>query len=188
MRRITFAIVSTISAIVLLFSYKTSRGPEVVEAASNNTGGAQAGIVQPPAKPNPPQSTPPAGADPNTGQNQQNQPNQNQPNQGQNQQQNQGGQAQSRNVTVNGNAVQTEQGPVQVQVKISGGRIVDVAALQKPSGDQRHDEISAFSIPKLRSQALAAQSAQIDGVSGATATSGGYRQSLQSALDAANFG
>jgi uncharacterized protein with FMN-binding domain len=181
MRRITFAIVSTISAVVLLFSYKTSRGPEVVEAASTNTGGAQAGIVQPPAKPNPPQSTPPAGADPNTGQNQQNQ-GQNQQNQGQNQQN------QPQDVTVNGKAVQTEQGPVQVQVKIAGGRIVDIAALQKPSGDQRHDEISAFSIPKLRDQALAAQSAQIDGVSGATATSGGYRQSLQSALDAANFG
>jgi uncharacterized protein with FMN-binding domain len=185
MRRITFAIVSTISAVVLLFSYKTSRGPEVVETASTNTGGAQAGIVQPPAKPNPPQSTPPAGADPNTGQNQPNQ-SQNQPNQGQNQQ-NQG-QNKPQDVTVNGNAVQTEQGPVQVQVKIAGGRIVDVAALQKPSGDQRHDEISAFSIPQLRDQALAAQSAQIDGVSGATATSGGYRQSLQSALDAANFG
>jgi uncharacterized protein with FMN-binding domain len=185
MRRITFAIISTISAVVLLFSYKTSRGPVVAEAASNNTGGAQAGIVQQPGTQTPP-SKPPAGADPNAGQKKQ-QPNQGQ-NQGQNQSQNQGGQTQTRNVTVNGNAVQTEQGPVQVQVKIAGGRIVDITALQKPGGDQRHDEISAFSIPQLRDQALAAQSARIDGVSGATATSGGYRQSLQSALDAANFG
>jgi uncharacterized protein with FMN-binding domain len=177
MRRITFAIVSTISAIVLLFSYKTSRGPEVTDTAANVTGGAQAGIVQPPANPKLSQSPPPAGSDPNAGQNQgQQQPNQNQ------------GQAPKQNVTVNGTSVQTEQGPVQVQVKIAGGRIVDVAALQKPSGDQRHDEISAFSIPQLRDQAIAAQSARIDGVSGATATSGGYRRSLQSALDAANFG
>jgi len=184
MRRITFAIISTISAVVLLFSYKTSRGPVVAETASTTTGGAQAGIVQQPGT-QPPPSKPQAGADPNAGQKTQPKPGQNQPQQ---QGQNPGGPARTRDVTVNGNAVQTEQGPVQVQVKIGAGRIVDVTALQKPSGDQRHDEISAFSIPQLRDQAIAAQSARIDGVSGATATSGGYRQSLQSALDAANFG
>ncbi len=170
MRRITLAVVTTVSALVLLFSYKTSSGPEVVQVAQNNTGGAQAGIVQQPGNPTPSQSaSPQAGADPNTG----------------NQQQNQN---QQQDVTVNGQTAQTEQGPVQVQVTISGGKITQVTALQKPGGDQRHDEISAFSIPKLRAQALAAQSAAIDGVSGATATSGGYKQSLQSALDAANFG
>lgn len=164
MRRITFAVVSTIAAIVLLFSYRTSRVP--VETTAATAGGAQAGVVT-----GQQQAKPPAGASPD--------PTTSAPPQG--------GQQASKDVTVNGNAVQTEQGPVQVQVKISGGKIVDVTAIQRPSGDQRHDEISAFSIPKLRAQALAAQSAQIDGVSGATATSGGYKQSLQSALDAANF-
>jgi len=164
MRRITFAVVSTIAAIVLLFSYRTSRVP--VETTAATAGGAQAGVVT-----GQQQAKPPAGASPD--------PTASAPPQG--------GQQASKDVTVNGNAIQTEQGPVQVQVKISGGKIVDVTAIQRPSGDQRHDEISAFSIPKLRAQALAAQSAQIDGVSGATATSGGYKQSLQSALDAANF-
>jgi uncharacterized protein with FMN-binding domain len=170
MRRITFAVVSTIAAIVLLFSYRTSRVP--VETSAATTGGAQAGVVS-----GQQQTNPPAGASPD--------PTASSTPQGGQQTQQQGGQQASKDVTVNGNAVQTEQGPVQVQVKIAGGKIVDVAAIQKPSGDQRHDEISSFSLPKLRDQALAAQSAQIDGVSGATATSGGYKQS---ARDAANFG
>jgi uncharacterized protein with FMN-binding domain len=161
MRRITFAVMSTIAAVVLLFSYRTSLGP-VQSVAAPTTGGAPAGIVGG------------ASAPPNPNQQQQ-QPNQQQP-------------QTNAPVTVNGSTAQTEQGPVQVQVTINAGKIVDVKALQHPSGDQRHDEISAFSLPKLRAQAIAAQGSQIDGVSGATATSGGYRASLQAALDAANFG
>ncbi|MBO0870989.1 MAG: FMN-binding protein, partial [Micromonosporaceae bacterium] len=48
-------------------------------------------------------------------------------------------------------------------------------------------EINSYALPQLREQALSAQSAQIDGVSGATVTSDGYRSSLQSALDAVHF-
>jgi uncharacterized protein with FMN-binding domain len=91
-------------------------------------------------------------------------------------------------VTVNGTAVQTRWGPVQVQVKIASGKIGDVVVLMQPTGERRDVEINGYALPILKEQVLAAQSAQIDGVSGATVTSDGYRKSLQSALDAAHFG
>ena len=89
---------------------------------------------------------------------------------------------------VDGSVAQTRWGPVQVQVKISGGKIVDVTTLQVPNGNRRDDEINSSAVPRLRSEVLSAQSAQINTVSGATVTSDGYRQSLQAALDAAHFG
>ena len=79
----------------------------------------------------------------------------------------------------------TRYGDVQVQVTISGGAITDVTALQLPSGDGHSSRISEAVEPMLRSEALQAQSASIDLVSGATYTSTAYRESLQSALDAA---
>ncbi|MEV5081306.1 FMN-binding protein [Streptomyces sp. NPDC056159] len=87
--------------------------------------------------------------------------------------------------TVTGETMQTRWGPVQVRVTLAGGRITDVTALAQPSGNPRDREISGYAIPQLRREALAAQSASIDTVSGATYTSDGYRRSLQSALDAA---
>ncbi|MFE7208611.1 FMN-binding protein [Streptomyces sp. NPDC057611] len=87
--------------------------------------------------------------------------------------------------TVTGETVQTRWGPVQVRVTLVDGRITDVTALAQPSGNPRDREISGYAIPQLRREALAAQSASIDTVSGATYTSDGYRRSLQSALDAA---
>jgi uncharacterized protein with FMN-binding domain len=81
---------------------------------------------------------------------------------------------------------QTPFGPVQVQVTIAGGKITDVVALQLPSGQGHSAAIAAYAAPILRSEALTAQSAQIDLVSGATYTSQGYASSLQAALDAAH--
>lgn len=92
------------------------------------------------------------------------------------------------NGTVAGPVVQTRFGPVQVQVTIAGGKISDVTALQLPSDRQRSAEISGIVGPMLQSEALAAQSAQIDLISGATYTSDAYAQSLQSALDQAAHG
>jgi uncharacterized protein with FMN-binding domain len=74
-------------------------------------------------------------------------------------------------------------GDVQVRITSSGGRITQVTAVRLPSGDGRSQEISSFAGPQLAQQALAAQSANIDGVSGATYTSESYRASLQSAID-----
>jgi uncharacterized protein with FMN-binding domain len=87
--------------------------------------------------------------------------------------------------TVAGQVVSTRYGDVQVQVTISGGAITDLTALELPSGDGHSSRISEAVGPMLRSEALQAQSATIDLVSGATYTSTAYRESLQSALDAA---
>ena len=84
-----------------------------------------------------------------------------------------------------GQAVQTPFGTVQVQVTIQNGSITDVQALQMPGGGGHTDQVTAYAGPRLRSEALSAQSAQIDTISGATYTSQGYIQSLQSALSQA---
>lgn len=88
-------------------------------------------------------------------------------------------------VTATGPSVATRYGPVQVQVVMTGGRISSATALQLPSGDRRSQQISDRSGPALGQEAVQAQSAQIDSISGATYTSRGYQRSLQAALDAA---
>lgn len=90
-------------------------------------------------------------------------------------------------VEVDGPVVDTRYGPVQVAVVAADGVLVDVVALQLPSGDRESDQINAYAAPRLREMALAAQSAQIDVVSGATFTSRAYAESLQGALDAAGM-
>ncbi|MFG2513696.1 FMN-binding protein [Streptomyces sp. NPDC048584] len=92
------------------------------------------------------------------------------------------GSAQARTVT--GDVAQTQYGPVQVRVTVSGGKITKAEAVQTPKGGQS-DQVTANAVPKLNQAAVAAGDAEIDAVSGATYTSAGYRQSLQSALDKA---
>jgi uncharacterized protein with FMN-binding domain len=87
-------------------------------------------------------------------------------------------QAQAR--TVSGPAVNTSEGTVQVQVTFQGTKITDVKALRAPNSNP-----TRMALPLLRQSALQAQSADIDTVSGATATSEGYKQSLQAAIDGA---
>ncbi|MEV8543898.1 FMN-binding protein [Streptomyces sp. NPDC051572] len=89
--------------------------------------------------------------------------------------------------TVTGDTVQTQWGPVQVKITVKSGKITDVTAVQSPSDNPRDQEINSYALPELRREVLAAQSASIDTVSGATYTSDGYRQSLQSALDSAGL-
>ncbi|MGW3570686.1 FMN-binding protein [Streptomyces sp. NPDC000941] len=74
---------------------------------------------------------------------------------------------------------------MQLAVTFSKGKITAVKALQTPSGDGRSQQIASYAVPQLTSETLSAQNAQIDAVSGATYTSEGYVQSLQSALDKA---
>jgi uncharacterized protein with FMN-binding domain len=90
-------------------------------------------------------------------------------------------------LVVNGSSEGTRYGPVQVRIKLRAHRLVAVDALAYPSGGRRDQEISSFALPQLQQEAIAAQSAHIDTVSGATFTSDGYRRSLQAALDAAHF-
>ncbi|RJT86091.1 FMN-binding protein, partial [Cryobacterium melibiosiphilum] len=89
--------------------------------------------------------------------------------------------------TFTGSAVGTRFGNVQVSVTIAGGSITDVTALQLTADDRKSVQISARAEPILRSEVLNAQSASVQNVSGATYTTNGYLQSLQSALDAAGF-
>ncbi|MGX1129367.1 uncharacterized protein with FMN-binding domain [Streptomyces glaucescens] len=84
--------------------------------------------------------------------------------------------------TVTGAAAQTQYGPVQVRVTVTGGRVTGADAVQAPGGG-RSSEITADAVPRLNQAAVAAGTADIDAVSGATYTSAGYKQSLQSALD-----
>lgn len=88
--------------------------------------------------------------------------------------------------TYKGSVASTRFGNVQVQVTIAAGAITDISALQLPSRDGRSVQIAQIAEPILHDEALTAQSAQIDTVSGATYTSQGYEKSLQSALDAAH--
>ena len=84
-----------------------------------------------------------------------------------------------------GQAVRTRYGTVQVQVTVAGATISNVAFVQLTATDSRSQQINANAGPILLQQTLSAQSARIDGVSGATYTTQGYEQSLQSALDQA---
>jgi uncharacterized protein with FMN-binding domain len=178
MRRITMWVVSTVAALVLLFSYRTSTGgtstaanvpanaPGVVSGPSLDATPAPADTPVPtpsPGSPSPTGSATPVPAPKSTTP------------------------SKSQATVANGTVAQTRWGPVQVQVRISGGKITDVSTLQLPSGNERDQEINSSAVPQLRQQALTAQSAHIDGVSGATVTSDGYRTSLQAALDAAHF-
>ena len=77
-------------------------------------------------------------------------------------------------------------GDTQVKVTIAAGVITDVQAVQLPFDRPRSAEISQYASPRLHDEVLQAQSAQIDSLSGATYTSDGYAQSVQSALDQAH--
>ena len=91
--------------------------------------------------------------------------------------------AASATKTVTGTAVDTRYGPVQVKVTFSGTTITAVDTVQYPSESGRDVEINSQALPILQQETLSKQSAQIDTVSGATYTSEGYIQSLQSAID-----
>jgi uncharacterized protein with FMN-binding domain len=84
---------------------------------------------------------------------------------------------------VDGQAANTAYGPVQIQLIERNTKIVKVAVLVQPANTLHDIQIGAFAFPKLISETLAAQNGKIDAVSGASYTSAGYIQSLQSALD-----
>ncbi|MFC5945349.1 FMN-binding protein [Micromonospora harpali] len=162
MRRITVWLLSTVAALVLLFSYKTSTmgaGGESSAIAAGTGGDAGTGSSTTGT------DTGPSGTDAGTGT----------------------GSSGTGAGRYDGSVAQTRWGPVQVRITVSGGKITDVTALQVPDGNHRDQQINDYAVPILRQSALAAQSADIDTVSGATVTSDGYRESLQAAIDAAHL-
>ncbi len=87
---------------------------------------------------------------------------------------------------VNGASFRNRYGDVQVQATFAAdGTLTNVDVLQVPFRDGKSVSINNYAVPRLNSEALTAQSANVDTVSGATYTSIGYEQSLQSAIDAA---
>lgn len=162
MRRITTWLLSTITALVLLFSYHTSTSatpaatdtplpvtsPQASESADSGSTADSSGSSG---------STSGSTADTSGSQ------------------------------TFLGDAVNTRYGPVQVQIVVSGGKVVSSEVTQVPWNDHKDIEINSYAVPILNSEAVAAQSAQIDMVSGATYTSDAYITSLQSALDQAGL-
>lgn len=169
MKKIVYGILATLSGLVLLFSYRTSLG----EAVPTDVQPAQAApsVATPHSAATPSASTTPtasasASASPS-------------------------GAAPAATSgltdgTFTGSPTSTRYGPVQVQITVTGGKIVDVQAVEYPTDNSRDRQINERAIPQLVSETLNAQSADIHLVSGATYTSQGYRDSLQSAIDQAN--
>ena len=89
--------------------------------------------------------------------------------------------------TYAGSVVQTRFGAVQVQITVKAEAITDVEALQLTNDDRKSVQISNRAAPLLRSEVLAAQSADVQTIGGATVTSDAYLSSLQAAIDAANL-
>lgn len=90
-----------------------------------------------------------------------------------------------RDGSYTGNPADAFYGTIQVKAVISGGKITDVQFLQYPNDRRTSIEINTQAMPLLKQEAIQAQSAQVNGVSGASASSGAFVQSLQSALDQA---
>lgn len=162
MRRALAAIALTVVGMWLVLSFKSSPATRATSAAIAPTTRVPASPAapgrQPPAAPPPPKSGATTTA-PATS-------------------------AATRTVT--GNVVSTRYGNVQVAVVLQGTKIMDVKALELPSDRSRSRAISSEAAPLLHDEVMKAQSAQIDTVGGATATSDGYARSLQSALDKAH--
>ena len=84
-----------------------------------------------------------------------------------------------------GSVANTRYGPVQVKITVENGKIIDAQAVQAPSGS--NDRYTQKAVPRLREQTIAAQSANVQGVSGASFTSYGWYQSLASAISKAGL-
>ena len=175
MRRIALSLMGTLSGLVLLFSYHTSTSSRMV-VASGATGttpsASSAGAAPTPsAVPSSAAATPaPATAPtPSPSSSSSSTP------------------AASAAGTYTGSAVNTRWGIVQVQITVANGKVTASNAVQYPQNNGRDVQINAYAVPALNQEAVAAQSADIDTVSGATVTSDGYLKSLQSALDQAHL-
>jgi uncharacterized protein with FMN-binding domain len=82
-----------------------------------------------------------------------------------------------------GSDIEYQYGDIELRVTMTAGKITDVTVVKEDISDPHSQQIDEYALPELRSQTLTAQSAKLDGVSGASYTSAAYEQSLQSALD-----
>ena len=173
MRRIVVAVMGTLSGLVLIFSYHTS-----TNATSSSALGTPAPVGTPKATtkaatPTPTSTTTGPSTTPSTAAPTTPAPTTAAP--------------AAASGTFTGDSVSTRWGAVQVQITVSGGKITQSQAVQYPQGNGQDQEINSYALPVLAREVTQAQSAKIDAVSGATVTSDGYIQSLQSALDRAHL-
>jgi FMN-binding protein len=157
MKRLALWLLSTVSVLVLLFGYHTSTEGSLATSAPTSIVSRDTGAAGSTATDGSSDST-----DSSTG-------------------------SSSDSTTVTGEAVSTRWGPVQVELTVEDGEITDVDVVQYPQDNPRDVEINSYAIPTLVQQTLDQQSADLDMISGATVTSVGYLQSLQSALDQAGL-
>ena len=163
MRRVILAIVGTVAGLVVLLSFKTHSTSAVTTppAAISGAGGQGSASAAAPSASGSSASSHKASSS--------------------------SGSAAGAATTVTGSAVDTMYGPVQVQITVKNGKLTAAQAVVYPQDTPRDQEINSYAIPVLNQEAVSAGSAQIDGVSGATYTSGGYVNSLQSAIDKAGI-
>lgn len=161
MRKITLWVMSTLSAVVVLFSYHTSTDGTTVAATSLSlpatTDNTTDAVLSAPTT----TASAPSAVDPSDA---------------------------TTTQTYTGSAASTRYGDVQVQITVTAGKITDAVAVDYPNSNGKDQQINARAVPTLESETVTAQSADIHMVSGATYTSDGYVQSLQSAIDQAHLG
>jgi hypothetical protein len=162
MRRVILTIAGTIAGLVALLSFK-SHVPTVPSASVSTTGGSSStgGTSAPSSAPSSSAATVPGEFPMGS----------------------LAGTLTSGETAITGHVANTVYGPVQIQLVMRNGKIVKVAVLRQPMNTINDIRIGDFAFPKLIGETLATQTAKIDAVSGASYTSAGYIQSLQSALD-----
>lgn len=161
MRRITVWAMSTLSVLVLLFSYHTSRS-SVATVATVASGTRQAGTSQDSSGSSVGASGSSSDASSNTA-------------------------SAATAGTYTGSEVMTPYGVVQVQITVTDGRITTADAIQVPMSDRHDQMINSRAVPVYNSETVRTQSAGFDAISGATVTWEGYTSSLQSAIDQAHL-
>jgi uncharacterized protein with FMN-binding domain len=155
MRRVILAVTGTIAGLVALLSFK-SHSPTVPVAATSGTGDGSSSASPPSSSTTVPGEFPEGSL---------------------------AGKLAPGETAITGHVASTVYGPVQIQLIVKSRKIVKVAVLEQPTNTIHDIQIGEFAFPRLISETLAAQSAKIDTVSGASYTSAGYIASLQSAVD-----
>jgi uncharacterized protein with FMN-binding domain len=159
MRRLLLALATTAAGLAAVLSFKTHSSAAASNAPAPAATGTQSGTSGTPAGTGTTTGTGSATATPKSGT--------------------------AGTQTLTGAVDDTQYGPMQVEVILQGRKITDVKVLQRTNTGTMSQQIDANAIPQLTRETLAAQSARIDAVSGASYTSAGYIKSLQSALDKA---
>ena len=151
MKKIILAVMTTISGLVMLFSYHTSTQKVAgTMPAGTYSGNAQSDAGTSAAVPSASATVAPTTSTSSSAS------------------------TASGDGTYTGDAVETRWGTVQVEITVDGGKITSADAVQFPNDNPKDQQINAYAVPTLNAEVVQAQSASIDAVSGATVTSDGY--------------